>query len=188
MMTTQPDEVRLTGGSVPPPQDDGVRPETEHGTKPANPLEELREELAEEITGLTATYPVPGRPKYAVRYSLDVEGPQLQRWTKQASDKKLPGGVDGTKAAAIVLANMCEAILRVTDGDLDTAEEIYGTDDVVFTFRHPELHEMLGVSRAIAAVQKFYALDGVVIRVAGDLVDEAGYGDEMPDLDPTRRR
>jgi hypothetical protein len=80
------------------------------------------------------------------------------------------------KLACTALANTCLAILR------DGAEVPDGAGPLTFT--SPALHEILGVDRTVDAVRRFYGRDAHVIAVSRQILDEAGYGEDVGP-DPT---
>lgn len=143
-------------------------------------MDALREELSADVTVESKTYDVPGRPGYAVRFDPSIINyDRLVAWGKRARDKDIPGGVHLLRSASIVLANACECIQR--EG------EDLGVDGEPYTFASKPLKQLLGVDRAVQAVQKFYGRDGDVIRTAQLLVEAAGFSRDDLDLitDPT---
>lgn len=170
-------------------------PAFDEDTSTFTALDELREELADEIVE-PITIRVPGRPKWGVRFNPDIEGPVLGRWAKRAKDKTQAGELDTLKLACTTLASQCVAIVKVDDAwspGMPFIERVEHETDVVdddgetLRFTSPALHAMLGVGRPIDAVPAFYSLDGYVMSVWLELIEAAGYGDEVPDGDPTKR-
>lgn len=155
------------------------------------PLDDLRAELSAPVEGEPATLKVPGRPGYAVRYSVDLDDLEFQRWHRKASGKTIPGrdaAVDRLKLAGLVLAYQCEAIVRngreVTDGGAPLLFrspaflDLMRRDD---ERRPPEVRE---------AVRRFYGRDADLLAASDEVLNRAGYGDtaEDADEDPTQGR
>lgn len=171
--------------STPPDRPGGPRSAAEADLAPVartSPLDALRAELAQEVPEELLTLDVPTRADTAVRFDTEVEWEELVAWRKRASSKANrsaanPEGVDLMRLAAIVVANTAVAIVH-------KGTEVTGTNGEVLTFAHPELLAMLGVERAVDAVRKFYGRDGHVQAAAGRVIDAAGYGDELGELDP----
>lgn len=144
-------------------------------------LDALRDDLARETDDDFVLLTVPARPAYTVRYSAKVSYEQFGSWAKRSEDKSKPNGMNLLRFGAIVLANCCRGILR--DG-----EEIL-TDGQPLTFTSKALHELLGVDDNVQAVKAFYGNDAHVITSGTEVISEAGYGDQISqvDADPTRR-
>lgn len=174
-MSTQ--DVFGSGGRLGPPADPPtVTPDPDLGRVLADsPLDLLRAELAGERPPLEVTLDVPAREGYAVRYSTDIAYEEVKAWRKRSADKSNPSGFDELKFAGIVLAVKCLAVLR-------RGEEV-DLDGEVLTFRHPEFLGLFGATRAADGVAAFYVRDGHVTATANRLLDEAGFGDVMPEAD-----
>ena len=142
-------------------------------------LDDLRAELTAAITP-TTTIPVPGRPRYAVRFRTDFTGKDLDGLRKKAKDKRMSGGVDGVRFASLLLALTCQGITR--DG-VELSEQLGVSGPVTFTTR--ELQELLGTPNADSTVRALYGLEGHVDSAARRLMVEAGWGDEVDAMDPT---
>jgi hypothetical protein len=186
-MTTTDDDTPLRtygpgGGPSPAATDGGPHENT------ATLLDELRESLVDSLPGgAFIDIPVPGRPRWAVRFRRDLEFPQFSRWLKRAKDKSQAADTDALRLATTVIANQCSAILRVRDG-AELRDGRYADDDVQvlsgdegnpLVFSSPELQVTLDASSAIDAARKFYVLDGYAIQVSADVLDANGLGDEV---------
>lgn len=176
-MTDTPPPIReFAAPGVRPPD-----PDLDDGeATPTTALAELRSELQAAPEFPDVALDVPGRPGYAVRYSTHIAHEQLTAWQKKAKDKSSPTGVNDLKWLSVLLATQCEAIVR---NGVDV--ELGGADGEPATFRSPAFQELLGVDRAVSAVQVFYARDASVLAAGVAVLQEAGYGDEAETVDPT---
>lgn len=181
-------EAAPTSPGAPPTPSPAPTPDGDVEAVPAaSILDALRAELATDVTEAELVIEVPTRRDTAVRFSTEVAWEELTAWRKRASSKGLrsaanPEGVDLLRLAAIVVANRALAIVH-------KGTDVVGSDGEVLTFAHPELHAMTGADRAVDAVRAFYGRDGHVQTAAGMVLDAAGYGDELTevdDADPTR--
>lgn len=145
------------------PVDDDLPPAT-------TPLDDLRAELAEEVGAEPLTLPVPARPRYSVRYSTDVDGELLSRWTKASKDRHAPNGVDELSLACRILANQAIGVLRDGDELLDEGKPL--------RFRSRAFLDILGVGSPTEAVRKLYGRDGHVQAAALEVLRSAGYDDD----------
>jgi hypothetical protein len=153
----------------------------ETGAGTASLLEDIANDLAESLPVEEVTFEVPGRPGYAVRYSLDFDVDDVKRWRKAAGASKTQEA-DEVRMAAVMLATQCSAIIR-------RGEEVH-LEGEVLTFRSKPLHGALDVPKAADAVLKFYGRDLHATQVANELLLRVGQKsrpDETDDdEDPTQ--
>lgn len=132
---------------------------------------ELTAELAAE-----KTFPVPGRPGYAVTFDVDVDHTMLGLWRKAARDKDQPDAFDELKFACTIVAAQCIRIIR-NGAPLEL-------DGVEVTFRDRAFFTLLGTQSANSAVRKLYGRDAHIIATSTAILSAAGYGSDV-DEDPT---
>lgn len=141
-------------------------------------LEELEAEIAAEVAPEPLTLEVGDtRPGWQMRYAVGMSYEQLQAWTKKARDKHYLGGIDRLKLACTIVANQCEAILKL--GKPITS----GGDDV--TFATPDFRRLLDATGVQDAVVKWFGADGYVLAHAQAIVTAAGFEGEVERVDPT---
>lgn len=146
-------------------------------------LDLLKADLAEELEEHT-TIPVPTRPKYKIRCSLNISGDELDSWRKQARSKRHTDGIDGVKLVALILANKTVGIIRDDEPLHDGVSDLY-------TFRHREFIDLLKINpredlTAAQAVQRFFGRDGAVDAAAKALLEASGWGEDvLAEPDPT---
>lgn len=122
------------------------------------------------------TFPVPGRPGYAVVYDVDVDHTMLGLWRKGARDKDQPDAFDELKFSCTILAAQCIRIIRNGEPLL--------LDGVEVTFRDRPFFTLIDTQGANAAVRRFYGRDAHVIATSKAVLEAAGYGSDI-DEDPT---
>lgn len=140
--------------------------------------DDLGDEL-DELADLTAVLEVPKRPAYGVRCRTDYTGLDTDLIRKKCRDKKFSDGIDGVKFAALLIASQTVEILRHGE-----PLELDGVTPVTFTSK--PLQERMGTTTADQTVRKFYGLEGHVDAAGRRLMNEAGYGDDVYAMDPTR--
>lgn len=140
-------------------------------------LASIRDELTTALVE-TTDIEVLGRPGYAVRCRLEIEGKDLERLRQRSKSKRFADGIDGIKYAALVLATYTTAIIRKgTPLDLGT--------DAPVTFTTPEFQRLLGTADADSTVRAFFGREGHIDAAARRLMDEAGWGEDAYIVDPT---
>ena len=162
-----------------------------HTREPVNPeaddpaisgpsiLASLVSEVEKEVGSEEATFPVPGRPGYAVRYDTAISLEEVDHWRRGALRGKKSGDADPVLLAAIELASKSVAIIR-------NGEEVVDDDGDVVTFRSKSLLDALDVTKAADAVLKLYGRDIHVTQTANALLRRAGFGDTVEEIeDPT---
>lgn len=147
----------------------------------ASILQDIVNEIAEKLPVEEVTFDVPGRPGYAVRYSLDFDVDDVKRWRKAAGASKTQEA-DEVRMAAVMLATQCTAIIR-------HGEEV-SLEGEVLTFRSKPFHRALDVPKAADAVLKLYGRDLHATQVANELLLRVGQksrpGETGDDEDPTQ--
>lgn len=197
-MTTDTDDVPTFGRSTaqepaptspgapasppPAPSPTGRDPELSEVPR-ASVLDALRAELADDTVDDELVLDVPTRNDTAVRFSTAVAWEEYTAWRKRSSSKARatagnPDGVDLMLLASIVVANRATAIVH-------KGVDVVAGDGELLTFAHAELHEMTGTHRAVDAVRAFYGRDGHVQIAADRVLQAAGFGDELSEVDET---
>lgn len=147
----------------------------------------LQEMFEKEVESDPITLDIPKRPGMAIRFDTNIDSAELDLWRKQSA----PGGnrgqrrgndtgeVDGMKMSALCVFNKAEAFL--VDGE-DVV--IPGTDGQTLTFHDQTiLKKILGITAATNTelVRKVFANDAHVMAAGGQVMEAAGYGDELPE-------
>lgn len=148
----------------------------------SNPLDALREAVKQQVVSEDVTYPVPTRPGMSVRYSTTVDMEHVQLWRRSSNDKTAPDNFSVLKFSMLIIANTAKAFAF-------EGQEPTGGDGEPITFVSPEVGEWTGHKRALDRVRAIFANDGHVIATAGEIMQAAGYGDEIMEAnpDPTMR-
>lgn len=138
----------------------------------------LRERLEKKVENAEVQLEVPKRPGVTILISPNLDQPDLKKWRRQAGEgtKK---DFDANKFARIIVAQTCRGFFL--DG-----EEVLDEDDNPVTFASPFVIEWLDAFDPHDAVKKLYVLDPHLEAAAGAILDQAGYGDEVNVVDPTR--
>lgn len=142
-----------------------------------DPLAALAE-IAEPIEMPDAIVPHRLRPGWAVRYSTVVDLDDVKRWRKRAKAPGKKDELDEIRFACIVLANLCQALLR-------NNLEVTGPDGPL-TFASPQVWQTYNATRAADAVRAFYGNDPYLVATLDAVLAAAGVGEEVEALDPTR--
>lgn len=141
-------------------------------------LDRLRQELAKKVERQTILIDVPERPGISLQISPNISQHQMRAWRKN-SGENTKNGFDPTKFACYVVGHTCTGIF--IDG-----EEAVNEDGHPLTFASPEILDMTNSTRPIPeCVQSFFGLDPHVEAAALTIMDAAGYGDEVEQVDPT---
>lgn len=147
-----------------------------------SPLDQLRETITAAVTKPDLTLAVLSRPGLAIRFGTNIDLDILQQWRRRSHDKHMPDNWNILKFSQLVIANTAKAMVL-------NGEEPLGQDGEPVSFRSPELLEWTSTKRALDAVRGLYDNDGHIIATAQDVLEAAGYGDEMmePEEGPTKR-
>lgn len=171
---------------VPVDEDTPVRP-----SQPGSMLDDLIAEASREVVREPSTLKIPGRPGWAVRFDVNLDEPIVTAWRKKAADKSKPEGFDMLKFSKAVLANQAEAILRLgSDESVENAKVVLDPSGNPVNFRNAWFLEQLGGDRILSpveAVKKWYGVDGTIISHCGEVLYDAGFGEDAERLDPTQR-
>jgi hypothetical protein len=142
-------------------------------------LDRLRTELSKKIERAEILIEVPERPGVAIQISPNINQHQLRAWRRQ-SGENTKNGFDPTKFACYVIGHTCTGIF--VDG-----EEALNENGAPLSFASPEILDMTDTTRPIPeCVQEFFGIDPHVESAALVIMDAAGYGDEVEQVDPTR--
>lgn len=141
-------------------------------------LERLRKELSKKIERTEIFIDVPERPGISLRISPNISQHQMRSWRKN-SGENTKNGFDPTKFACYVVGHTCTGIFI-------EGEEAVNADGSPLAFASPEILEMTNSTRPIPeCVQAFFGIDPHVEAAALTIMDAAGYGDEVEQVDPT---
>lgn len=115
-----------------------------------------------------AVIDVPGRDGYTVVFDAVIPYEIYQAWLVAAADPASPTGVNQLELAVRCLTSQCTQIRK--------DEQLLIVDGEPVTFVTEALQQMLGAIDAAGAVRAFYGTDGLVLKVSGALLHQAGYG------------
>lgn len=156
------------------PEEDEVDLEAEFGGADDEPeevaLDSVVDELRQEVETDEVRLPIRGRPGYEVTYKPERDGEKIQKWRRQARDRKQIDGVDELKFACLVLAHTMTGLIRRGEPILDAGRGL--------TVRSKALLDILEVGGTRAALRKLYGLDGNLLQVAREVLAAGGYSDE----------
>jgi len=167
-------EVPSSVGVVNPPTSTPAPP-----TRGLTVLDQLKEEIAREVTRDDIFINVPERKGVTVSFSPNIANEQLKAWRRNATNRKTDE-MDSVKFACYVVGQ--------------TVTGIYFNDELVLdeqgnavTFASPVMMEMTRTDRPLPdAIRAFYGIDPHLEAVALKILDYAGYGEDVDDEDPTR--
>lgn len=153
----------------------------DQGPDDASPLDILRRAIERRVERDAIEWPVPDRPGFRVRYSVDDLTPAVvQDIQKRCTVRNV---TDNDKMSALLLAHCNTGLVIDSTLVTDGGRPLRMADDAV--------RQMLGVTTAADSVRVFYGgptrnYGFGVQRHANDLLDAAGLRDEAEDpLDPT---
>jgi hypothetical protein len=147
-----------------------------------DPLDVL-DELAGDVELPDVIIPNRLRPGWAVRYSVEIDNDELKRWRDKATERKkklsaVAPSVDDLRFACLAMAALCRVIIH-------DDQELYDGDRPV-TFGHPRIWRLYDAQRAADAVRRFYGSDPYLMATFDALCAQAGVGEDVEPLDPTR--
>lgn len=170
-------EPRRIGGEI-DLEDDLLQPV--QASERTNPFEDLRKELTTKVESGTITLEVKARNNVAIRYDCNIDIDMIQAWRKRCADKKQPEGIDPMRFACTILASQAEVIIW------DGIEVVDPENREPLNFRHRELLQMVNAPSATAAVRTVIGNDAHVFTHVNAIMTEAGFDDEVTELDPTQ--
>lgn len=146
-------------------------------------LDHEPDELAGDVELPDVIIPNRLRPGWAVRYSVEIDNDELKRWRDKATERKkklsaVAPSVDDLRFACLAMAALCRVIIH---DDV----ELYDGDRPV-TFGHPRIWRLYDAQRAADAVRRFYGSDPYLMATFDALCAQAGVGEDVEPLDPTR--
>lgn len=152
------------------------------GTSGPDPLAALRETITAAVAKPDVVLEVLTRPGMTIRFSTNFDLDIIQQWRKRSHDKVSPDNFNILKFALLVIANQAEAFGL-------NGQEPNGQDGNPLSFRSSEVLEWTGTKRALDAVRGLYDNDAHVVATAQEVMEAAGFGDEMMEAEegPTRR-
>lgn len=142
-----------------------------------NPLDALAAAIKQEVVREDVTFPVPSRPGMTIRYSTAVDMEHVQNWRRSSHDKSAQDNFNVLKFSMLIIANTAKAFAF-------EGQEAFGGDGERISFTSPEVGEWTGQKRALDRVRVIFANDGHIISTAGEVMEAAGYGDEIMEADP----
>lgn len=149
----------------------------------ADPLAALREVITAAVVKDDLTLQVITRPGLSIRFSTNMDLDTIQQWRRRCHDKSQPDNFNLLKFACMVIANQATAFaLNGVEPDIDGNP---------INFRNGPVFEWTNTKRAVDAVKALYDNDGHVVATAQEIMEAAGFGDEMVEGDveesPTKR-
>lgn len=164
-------------------QDDTFSPRVvSAATTGPDPLAALRETITAAVSKPDVVLEVLTRPGMAIRFSTNLDLDVIQQWRRRSHDKSQPDNFNLLKFAQLVIANQSEAFSL-------NGQEPTGQDGQPISFRSNEVLEWTGTKRALDAVRAIYDNDAHIVATAQEVMEAAGFGDEMQEAEegPTRR-
>lgn len=140
-------------------------------------LDQFKADMAADAPDVDVLVPHKYRKGYAMRFHTDLPTRQLTRFQKQCVTDRRKGELDQIKLSAIILGNLCTAIVK--DG-----EELLDPAGNPVTFGSRFFLDAMGHDEAVDAIQTFMVRDGFLLAVAEEMLKQCGYDDEVVP-DPT---
>lgn len=148
-----------------------------------DPLAALRDVITAAVVKEDLVLDLLTRPGMAIRFSTNMDLDTIQQWRRRCHDKSQPDNFNLLKFACMVIANQAEAF-RLNGQEPEV-------DGLPLNFRQGPVFEWTNTKRAVDAVKALYDNDGHVVATAQDVMEAAGFGDEMVESDveegPTKR-
>lgn len=149
-----------------------------------NPLDALREAIQAEVAKPDITLQIITREGMSIRFGTNIDmDTDIARWRRSSQDKTQPDNFNLLKFSQLVIANCTLAVALNGEEPSDEAGQ-------PITFTSSLMLEWTNVKRPLDAVRTLYGSDGHIIATAQEIMEAAGYGDEMReagDDTPTRR-
>tara|TARA_B100000929_G_scaffold275708_1_gene249793 strand:- start:1079 stop:1597 length:519 start_codon:yes stop_codon:yes gene_type:complete len=143
-------------------------------------LEQLRTEVAKKVERPEIEIPIPERAGVSVRFSPNITQNQLRAWRRNSGENS-KDGFDPLKFACYVVGSCCTSIL-IND------EIALSAEGINLTFASPDILEMTNDNRPIPdGIRHFYGIDPHLESTALAILDAAGYGEEVEEVNPTIR-
>lgn len=181
---SQPQEVSRMSNNVVPEDPSG-------DMQVKTPYQYLQDAFNQETRTEPITLEVPRRPGVWIEFDTNITSEQFEMWRKQATVGSRRRGqdadVDNVKFAALVIFNKA-TIFKIDGQDvyLDNAE----TKPLNF-FEQTEIRNLTGVNTTTNTelVKSVYLNDANVMSAGSQIIEAAGYGDELAEFkdSPTRR-
>lgn len=156
------------------------------------PYDYLREAFEKEIRSEPITLEIPNRPGVWIEFDTNIASEQFEVWRKQAtvSNRRRPAQdaqMDQVKFCALVIFN--KALIFKIDGQ-DVYMDNEGKTPLNF-FQQTAIKNLTG-SNAVTnteLVRAVYGNDAHVLAAGGQIIEAAGYGDELAEYkeSPTGR-
>lgn len=149
-------------------------------------FDELKEEAGRELERFV-TYENSVRPGWFMRFSTTIDAKEIRRYeahARGAKKRRNPEDADLIKGNAVMLSDKCVAILRGGTSDEHIVVDPDEHEDVTFTSEAfvDLFSDETGTVQS--ALQKFLG-DAQLMKLAGSLLSEAGYDEDMQPVDPT---
>lgn len=144
----------------------------------ATALDKLRERVAQDILRPEVYVEVPERPGVYLRVSPNITQDKVKAW-RRASGENSKDGIDTMKFSALVIGSTTTGIMI----DDVIVQDEKGND---LTFVSEDLWTMVGASRSMEAVVKFFGIDFHVDAAAIAILEQSGLGEDV-NLDPSKR-
>ena len=147
-------------------------------------LDSVKEALAANVENEDLHLRVPARPILRVIYSTFIDGDLFQMWQRKCQIKGTQQ-MDMIRFTSTVIANQMKG-LEVWDAKNKTWREARTPDGEALTFQTADFKGLVlgskdAYSSAAQMARKLYGIDGHLIKAATEIVEAAGYGDEMND-------
>lgn len=165
------------GGSVSNSKDKN----TKDLEKPAklSVLDQLKEEIAKEVTRPDIEISVPEREGVSLRFSPNISNEQLRSWRRNATNRKTDE-LDSIKFS-------CYVVGQTLSGIYFNDELVEDDNGYALNFASPAILEMTDTTRPLPdAIRAFFAVDPHLESAAIKILDYAGYGDDLDAEDPTK--
>jgi hypothetical protein len=142
-------------------------------------LDQLKTEIAKEVTRPEIEIPIPERKGVTVRYSPNITNDQLKAWRRNSTNRKTEE-LDSIKFS-------CYVVGQTVTGIFFNNELVLDDDGNAITFASPVVMEMTETDRPLPdAIRAFFAVDPHLESTALKILDHAGYGDDVDMEDPTK--
>lgn len=141
-------------------------------------LSKLEEIITQDVSRPHFLLEVPERPGVSIKINPNFRDEALKSWRKWAGEGR-KGGMDSTKFAARVVA-------QTTVGILVGGEEVLTAEGAPVSFASREILAMTDSTKPYPdAVIRFFGLEPHVETAALYVLEKAGYGDDLDEVDPS---